>query len=222
MTSCLSPSCLVLGDTQTPSPEPSHIPVTALCSPCCEPSQAIKGRCCQWCCSGCQGAPRLWITKSTGTSAQTHNRMVGFTKLSKLWQWLGELTRPCLCLSSAPSTDIYSLFPGAAGDLASCMKAMDKGKCSTELRYWLTPTTEANQKWKMLYWSIGWCKGQELRWEEDDFYCQAVWFVSEEGIQHPLLWDMFFFTMCSFSLGHSFLETDSIKKIIGFQSMKRK
>lgn len=29
----------------------------------------------------------------------------------------------------------------------------------------------------------------------------------------------FFFTM---SLGHSFLETDSIKKIIGFQSMKRK
>lgn len=88
------------------------------------------------------------------------------------------------------------------------------------VQHWLTPTIgEANQRWKKLYWSIGWCKGQEGRWEEDAFCCQRVWFVSEEGIQHPFLWDLFFFTM---SPGHSFLETDSIKKIIGSQSMKRK
>lgn len=98
MRRCLPPSCLAPGagpDTTALCP---LIPMTLLCSPFCEQSQAIKSKCSQWCSSACQGTSQLWITKSAGSSAQTCNRMICSTKLSKLWQWLDDLTRPCLSI----------------------------------------------------------------------------------------------------------------------------
>lgn len=162
--------------------------MASLCSPFREQSQAIKRKCCQWCCSGCQEHPSCGYQS---LQVPVPRPAIGCLVLPSWgssnndWiNWQGHVF-----VYHLPQTQTVTNFPW------SCWRPDHLHENHGQrqgLRYWLTPTIEENQKSKMLYWSIGWCKGQELRREKNDFYCQRIWFVSEEGIQHPFLWDFFF------------------------------